>query len=107
MKQTINFSQFVAAFNDYDRGDQFSYEGLKALFEYFEEYEEDCGVEVELDVIAICCDFTESSFEDVWNDYCLSEEGIEKEDNEAIMDYLLDRTQVISMPGENLIYQAF
>ena len=37
MKQTINFSQFVDAFNKMGRGEQFSYEGLKRIFEWIEE----------------------------------------------------------------------
>lgn len=32
---------------------------LEALFEFFEELEDETGELVELDVIAICCDFTE------------------------------------------------
>ena len=43
------------------RPDSFSYEGLSALFEMFEQMEEDTGIEVELDVIAICCDYSEYS----------------------------------------------
>ena len=42
-----------------DRRENFSYNGLKALYEYFEQYEEDTGAEIELDVIAICCEYTE------------------------------------------------
>ena len=41
------------------RPDHFSYDGLIALWEYFEEYEEDTGEEIDLDVIAICCEYYE------------------------------------------------
>ena len=57
MKQTINLYQFRDAFRDYNRKDNFSYEGLESLFNWFEEL--DCDTETELDVIAICCEFTE------------------------------------------------
>ena len=56
MKQTVNFYTFQKAFQDL-RPNSFSYEGLRALFEYIEETEESTGFEVELDVIALCCDF--------------------------------------------------
>lgn len=59
MKQTINLSQFCDAFKDMGREEQFSYEGKKALFDYIEEIEENTGEEIELDVIALCCEFTE------------------------------------------------
>ena len=58
MKQSINFYAFRDAFQAM-RPDTFSYEGLRALFEYLEALEDDTGEEIELDVIAICCDFTE------------------------------------------------
>lgn len=59
MKITINDYQFVQAFKDAGRGDNFSYAGLQALFEYLQAYEEDTGEETELDVIGLCCEFTE------------------------------------------------
>ena len=52
MKQSVNNSDFHTAFNNMNRGDQFSYDAKNALFEYLEEYEQDCDTEVELDVIA-------------------------------------------------------
>ena len=59
MKQTIDVYGFRRAFERTDRKDQFSYEGLEALFNWLEQYEDDTGEEMELDVIALCCDFTE------------------------------------------------
>lgn len=59
MKTTINLHQFRQAFNDMGRGEQFSYEGLEILFDYLEELGNDIGEEVELDVIALCCEFAE------------------------------------------------
>lgn len=67
MKQTINYYDFDRAFEVADRLDNFSAAGRRALFEYLGEYEEDCGVEIDLDVIALCCEYTE--FEDL-ADYC-------------------------------------
>ena len=64
MKQTINFWQFNDAFYKMDREHQFTNKGKKALFEYLEEYEDDTDEQIELDVIALCCDFTEYDKED-------------------------------------------
>ena len=58
MKTNVSQYDFTEAFRAI-RPDNFSYEGLKALFEWFEQLEDDMGQEIELDVIAICCDFTE------------------------------------------------
>ena len=59
MKRNVTEHDFTEAFRDYGRNDEFSYEGLKALYEWFEEYEEGTGEEIELDVVGICCDFSE------------------------------------------------
>ena len=57
MYQTINFSQFTDEFNSI-RPNNFSYDGLQVLFDYLEQYEDDVTQNgMELDVIAICCDF--------------------------------------------------
>jgi len=70
MKQTINFTQFIDAFINYNRQEQFTYKGKKALFDYLEEYEDGTGEEIELDIIALCCDYTEyDSLEEFWLDY--------------------------------------
>ena len=58
MKTTVNIYQFRNEFEQ-TRPNNFSYDGLTALFDYLEEYEESCGTDVELDVIALCCEFTE------------------------------------------------
>lgn len=58
MKQTVNYYTFAQAFRDYDRFDQFGGAALSALFDYLEELEQDTGEEMELDVIALCCDWT-------------------------------------------------
>ena len=41
------------------RADNFSYEGLTALYGYLTELEEDGGQEFEFDPIAWCCEYTE------------------------------------------------
>ena len=62
MKTMVNLHDFRAAFKRV-RPNSFSYEGITALFNYLEEYEADTGEELELDVIGLCCDFTE--YEDI------------------------------------------
>jgi hypothetical protein len=54
MKTTVSRYDFERAFVDADRKENFSYEALGLLFDYFESYEEETGQEIELDVIAIC-----------------------------------------------------
>ena len=58
MKETVTESRFIQAFATL-RPNQFSRNALVALFEHLEELERDLGEETELDVIALCCDWTE------------------------------------------------
>ena len=54
----VNFSSFCDAFSDSYKNN-FSYEGKKALFEYLEQYSDDTGENIELDTVALCCEYTE------------------------------------------------
>ena len=60
MIDTINKYDFIDRFRSSDSyANNFSYEGLSALFEYLEDYEDDTGEQIEFDLVALCCDFTE------------------------------------------------
>ena len=86
MKTTINEYQFEQAFVKAGRGEQFSREALKALFEYLEEYEDDGGEEIEPDVIALCCEFTEyEDIEDFQSTYGTEYETIEDIEYQTIV----------------------
>ena len=52
----VTKSIFIEAFKAI-RPENFSYDALGAMFDYFDDFGSD--VDVELDVIAICCDFSE------------------------------------------------
>ena len=57
--QNVTESMFHDAFVRMGRKTQFSYEGKAALYGYLAELAEDTGEPIELDVIALCCEFTE------------------------------------------------
>jgi len=59
--KTIDIYDFRRAFADYDRTAHFSYDGLNALFDWLSEMANDCTEPYELDVVALCCEFTEYS----------------------------------------------
>jgi hypothetical protein len=101
MKQTIDFNDFVNAFKEADRGEQFSLQGLRALFDYLEDYEESTGEELELDVIALCCEFTESTPKEVMEAYNL-------EGGTDVVQYLTNNDVfVASLYNDNVIYSNF
>jgi hypothetical protein len=69
MKQTVYLEDFRRAFES-TRPKQFSYDALTALYNYFEQLEDDIGEELDLDVIALCCDYTEyKNFQELKSSY--------------------------------------
>ena len=111
MKQTINFSNFLDAFTSAGRNDQFGYEALRLIFDYLESSEEGCGVEIELDVVAICCDYEERSIGDFIADYnlpadCASSGDDEKK--ELIEAYIQARSSFVGFTSDKtVVYQQF
>lgn len=113
MKSAVNFYDFERAFRDHDRHDQLGgYAGLKALFEYLEQYEDDCGEEIELDVVALCCDYTQYDSASDAAKECITgwerEEGEDDDDfEERALEELRDHTQVIEYGNGKVIIQCF
>tara|TARA_R100000329_G_C7526430_1_gene185680 strand:- start:146 stop:448 length:303 start_codon:yes stop_codon:yes gene_type:complete len=100
MKETITKYQFIDWFRSSDNyRNNFSYDGLGALFDYIEELERDIGEDIEFDPIALCCEYSEyDSFEELKDDY---------DDIESIDD-LYDWTTVIHIPdSDGIIIQQF
>jgi hypothetical protein len=106
MKTTIDFSDFREAFRNHDRDNSYTREGLMMLFEYFEQYEEETGQEIELDVVAICCEYNEDDWSDIADNY-----GIEYENDtdglDAVRAYLEENTTVIGETASGFVYVAF
>jgi hypothetical protein len=105
MKQTIQSYDFHDAFLRYGRKDNFSYEGLDLLFDYFE----DCDPDMELDVIAICCDYNEDTPEDIANNYWDRDSVPDDEDElrDQVREYLEANTSIIGETPFGFVYLAF
>ena len=108
MKTTVTESSFREAFKRMGRADQFSHEALGALFEYLSEMDRESGTEMELDVVAICCDFCEyASALEAAEAYDFeptekSDERADQSEKEALV-YLSDNTQVIELPSGGVV----
>ena len=63
MYTELSKSEFIDTFrNSNTYKNNFSYDGLNALFNYLEQWEQEMGEDVEFDMVGICCDYSE--FED-------------------------------------------
>ena len=116
MKTTVSVYDFRRAFET-TRPDNFSYEALGLMFDHFEELEQDTGEEIELDVVAICCEYTEDTVENIAGNYDIDltdidtddmdDEDIEAAKLEIVMAYLNDHTSVVGETSSGIVYADF
>jgi len=103
MNQTVSFNMFVQAFADYRRSNRFSFEALILIFNYLE----DSDPAYELDVIGICCEFSESTIDEI-----IFENGLDTSDDEGerikiARDFLEENTTIVGETAEGLVYFQF
>ena len=92
--QTIdNASQFREAFHHANRKDQFSYDALGIIFHHLN----DCGSDIELDVVAICCEFTENVPLEIAKDYSLyiDDSMSESDIRDLVGEFLNNETSIV------------
>lgn len=102
MKTTVNENDFRNAFKQANRENQFTSYALCKLFNYLEDYEEQTGEEIEIDVIALCCEYSEfESFEELLQNYNVPD------DFEKAREYIEERTQVICFEEDCILIQSY
>jgi len=77
------------------RLDNFSYEGLTALYQWLEDWSNDTGEPIQFDPIGICCDFTEY---DNWKEFAEDYTDFEPYGNDLLgfgKEKLIEETIVI------------
>ena len=75
------------------------------MFDYLEDLADDCDIEMELDVIAICCEFSEydSAMEAAKNYNFEPDEDDEDDQETAALEFLEYHTSVITFDGGVII----
>lgn len=94
---TLTKVDFVHLFNEYNRSDNFTIEGRVALYEYYNDLSDELGEDIETDIIAICCEWTEfKNFADAKKDLGFDADTI---------DELIQHTNVIEFDGGILVQE--
>ena len=101
-------------FNRYNRSENFTPAGIRVLFDYLEEISEGSGEDIKLDIIGLCCDYSEDTFEDIAANYRIDltncdGETIEDEEEikRIVLDYLNENTSVCGVTDTTVVYAAF
>lgn len=105
MKMTVNKSMFVDQFRVMDRLENFSYEARELLFDYLEEYDE----EMEMDVIAVCCEYSEDTVEEIIDNYSIDISDCTNDDEmrAKVLEYLEKNTYVVGETPSGIVYAQF
>jgi hypothetical protein len=100
MKKTLNTSEGINCLLR-DRYATWSYKGAKAIVEHLEQIEEETGEEMEMDVVAIRCDWAEYESLEAWaEEYGFQPDGEDEEEREdSIRNYIELHGQLIEFPG--------
>lgn len=93
--EKYDYSMFESRFKDYNRLNNFP-KGLRDLWDHLQGLAADTGEPMELDVIALCCEYSEDSIANVLREH----------DLETIED-LEQATTVIHVDDETVIYVAY
>lgn len=112
--KTFDENDFINEFKTYGRMDNFSIKGLYILFESLEQTAVECGMNIEMDVIALCCEYNEDDMQSIIDNYdidltdCISAEDV----LETVETYLYDNTFVCGQYEDDncvtsFIYQVF
>ena len=73
-----------------------------------EEYEESTGEEIELDVIAICCDYCEDTEEGIIETYSIDTEGVEEDERTTVVrEFLEYHTTVVGETASGFVFACF
>lgn len=110
--QTLTKSSFVDAFKQSSRKDQFSYEALEEIFEALEDQSIDTGIDIEFDIVGICCEWAETHWSDIARDYDIDLNDFaddEDDDNriKAVAEYLWDNTTAYELSNGVFVYVQF
>jgi hypothetical protein len=112
MKQNVTFYDFCDSFSESYKNN-FTYEGKRALYDYLIDYEESCDIEIELDPIALCCEYNEYSnikeYTDNYNIDIKREDYDSEEDyNNAVFEHIEYNTTLIKIENsEGFIIGAY
>lgn len=100
--QTLSLYEFEQEFRDFGR-DYYSKEAYSYLYDLLD------SDNAELDVISVCCDWTESDTDELWDNYGYMVGGGELTDDglDALIEELQARTTVVRLQNSAFLIASF
>ena len=110
MFKRVSLQDFKQEFENYGRGNQFSDEALELIYNDLISYEKDSEQSLELDVIAICCEYNEDTVSNVADqcDFALDEMDEDDDEEDFVVGKLRDETSVAGVTSDgNIVYRVY
>lgn len=107
--QTLGQGDFVQMFKESSRKDQFSVEALEAIFDYLDTYSEETGDNVEFDLVGICCNWAEMTWQEVAMSYDVDLSQCTDDDERIgeVEDFLCNNTQYCELSNGSFVFVQF
>ena len=111
--QTVGIDTFRDAFRIIPNN--FTHDGLGVLFDHIDSISDERHP-IELNVIAICCDYAEDSPEHIASKYgiylperddCMDDEDYSKVVRDAVVEYLEAKTCIVGETDETIVFFSF
>ena len=96
MMYTVTEDNFRNTFLMSDYKNNFSYDGLTALYDYFSELEDELGEPIEFDLVAIAGEYSELTIEELRDNY-----SVDKDID--VIEYLQENTIVIEIENSDSV----
>ena len=96
MYTRVTEDNFRNTFLTSDYKNNFSYDGLTALYNYFEELEDDIGQTIEFDLVGIAGEYSELTIDELRDNYFIDK-------NIDVIEYLQEHTQVIEIEDSDRV----
>jgi hypothetical protein len=108
MYQRVDWYEFRNTMHNHDTG--FSVDGLEILFNYLEQLESDIGEDIELDPIALRCDYSESAPYEIAQNYDIdiSEAKNDEEVLAIVQDFIDHHSAWVGVTDQKtIVYHQF
>ena len=96
MYTRVTKANFRDTFLTSDYKNNFSYNGLTALYDYFEELEDDIGQTIEFDLVGIACEYSELTIDELRDNYFIDKDI-------DVIEYLQENTIVIEIENSDSV----
>ena len=106
---TLDRGEFVARLTA-DKNASWSVEGAEVLFDYLDEVSDDTGEPIEFDLVALRCDYSEDTVDEIIDYHSLDVSDAEDDEDEKtdlVRDFLESHTTIVGETSDGFVYAVF